>query len=87
MAKPAPSFFYALPKFVPLGKTLESLPEFLKRRCNPMFLQGYTLCEVRETERQSVPPRVQEPEQAAQFQLQVAKSHKLDPLTHGPSIQ
>ncbi len=46
MQKPAPSFFYDLPKFVPLGGFPNGLPEFLRQRCNPMILQRYTLCEV-----------------------------------------
>lgn len=46
MAKPAPRFFYACRKFVPQVEILESLPEFLKKRCNPLILRSYTLCEV-----------------------------------------
>jgi hypothetical protein len=56
MAKPAPSFFYACRKFVPMAKTLDSLPEFLMKRCNPLILRGYTLCEVVRPKRQFLPP-------------------------------
>lgn len=57
MARAAPSFFYDPLKFVPLGgfdqlgiEKSESVGKSLK-------LRSYTLCEVSETERQSVPPR------------------------------
>ena len=56
MAKPAPSFFYACRKFVPQAEILESLPEFLKKLCNPLILRSYTLCEVGGAKRQFLPP-------------------------------
>ena len=56
MAKPAPRFFYACRKFVPQAEILDFLPEFLKRRCNPLILRAYTLCEVNGPKRQFLPP-------------------------------
>jgi len=55
MAKPAPSFFYDHPKSVPLGgfcKTTHGKP---KSDGKPLIHKRYTLCEVEEAKRQSVP--------------------------------
>ena len=46
MATVAPKKIYAQGKHVPKGNFPENLPEFLIRRCNPLILQYYTLCEV-----------------------------------------
>jgi hypothetical protein len=57
METPATSFFYAMLKFVPLGGFAQPTTEKAKSVCKPLKMLRYTLCEVAEAKRQSVPPR------------------------------
>ncbi len=57
MAKPAQSIFYDPLKSVPCGGFLNSSSENSKQACKPLILRCYTLCEVSDGKRQSVPPR------------------------------
>ncbi|AAZ97303.1 hypothetical protein Tbd_1350 [Thiobacillus denitrificans ATCC 25259] len=57
MARIAPSFFYDTLKLVPLGGFCQPDDEKTKTVCKPLIPRRYTLCEVTEAKRQSVPPR------------------------------
>jgi hypothetical protein len=55
MAKTAPDMFRHEAKFVPLVDSLQKQQTTQGRACKPMIRRLYTLCEVDNAERQSVP--------------------------------